>query len=509
MGERKASLELYIAVLACIVQSMQYGIGLGMVNNCATPVKEFIGKIKPNADISYLWSIVVSSFALGGIFGGLLAGPIVNKLGSKKTMVLNDVVFMIGGILLAYTARYEYIIAGRILLGFGSGMCCTCVPNYVNEVCPTSKLKGALGIGHQAFITFGVFLINVLGMSTVLGNERYWRYIYGSPLVVGILHLFLVLFLCPETPYELVKRKQYEEARNVLCVLRDSKSDANRIEEELSSIIAEHKETEKRDMVVASTDIDHESMPLNQTSESATTNLSIFQQLRLVCCDSYYTLPFLSAMLMHISQQLSGINAIIFFSSELFMKVLVNDTQNSASADNNEISNELKAQISTSVLMFVGFFPSFITPKLMTIYGRKPLMLTSFLGMFTFHFLFVVTLFFRGKAWQLIGLASTVVFMLFFQIGAGPIPWMIANELAPVKTREATQGIGCFVNWSIVFLLGLEFESIKQGVGEKGVFSFFAAMCGIFFVAIWYTLPETKGKSREYIDSYYAKLIRR
>ncbi len=144
------------------------------------------------------WSWVVSIFAIGGIVGGLLGGPLVNYLGPKWCQLGNNLVWFAGGLCLALSPENSsgviVLLVGRFICGIATGISCSAVPMYVNDVSPT-HVRGAFGVFHQLFITIGILVSSVLSMDTLLGTTSLWRILYGFFLVPAALNCGMLTHL--------------------------------------------------------------------------------------------------------------------------------------------------------------------------------------------------------------------------------------------------------------------------------------------------------------------------
>lgn len=145
----------------------------------------------------FMWSLIVSLYALGGAFGGAAGGPAAGALGYKKAMLVDNIFWIAAGLLQALappgSAAGPYmLIAGRLLCGFAAGFACACVPPYIIDIAPDAY-RGVMGIMHQLFVVLGVLIATILGMQAILGNASLWWlgwgiYVLPAAINFGMQH---------------------------------------------------------------------------------------------------------------------------------------------------------------------------------------------------------------------------------------------------------------------------------------------------------------------------------
>ncbi|XP_078268917.1 solute carrier family 2, facilitated glucose transporter member 5-like isoform X2 [Rhinoraja longicauda] len=207
---------LLAAVLACFGSSMPYGYNLAVVNSPTQYIKDFYNNTiqeRYNHSISthglvLMYSVTVSIFAIGGLFGALLVGLLISKFGQKSTLVYSTLLVFLAGLLMGLSRMLrspEMVILGRFMTGIHSGISLSVVPMYLGEIAP-KNLRGFLGLIPTIFICLGVFAAQVLGLKEVLGQEQYW------PLLLSLVALPALVELCflpwfPESPRYLMIQK--------------------------------------------------------------------------------------------------------------------------------------------------------------------------------------------------------------------------------------------------------------------------------------------------------------
>jgi SP family facilitated glucose transporter-like MFS transporter 1 len=191
-------------------------------------------------------------------------------------------VFLFGA---KYAGSWHMLVVGRLIIGINSGLNAGLAPMYLSEISPTA-LRGAVGTMYQLIITISILLAQILGMTNVLGNDAGWPFLLGLTIIPGFLQLATLPF-CPESPKFLLLDKDNEEgATNALTWLRGSQDVTNEMDEMKN---------------------EHESMKLlpKVTLKEMITNGAL-------------RAPLIISVMMMLAQQLSGINAAIFFSTSIF-----------------------------------------------------------------------------------------------------------------------------------------------------------------------------------------------
>ncbi|VDL69852.1 unnamed protein product [Nippostrongylus brasiliensis] len=204
--------SLAFAIFSVTLGSFQFGYHIGCVNAPGEMITAWIQEShqglfnqtldKTGADLT--WSVAVSMFAVGGMFGGLISGWLADKVGRR------------GGLL--YNNLFAFIAAAMMGLAKPLGLTCI-VPMYLAETSPTN-LRGMLGSLHQLLVTISILVSQIFGLPYILGNTERWPLIFAFTVVPAVLQV-ITLPLIPESPkYTLCVRGQQEKATRDLKKLR-------------------------------------------------------------------------------------------------------------------------------------------------------------------------------------------------------------------------------------------------------------------------------------------------
>ncbi|XP_022673190.1 glucose transporter type 1-like isoform X3 [Varroa destructor] len=280
---------LVLAIFASVPGMFQFGYNIGVVNAPQKIIEDFIqdvyvrrgSRIGPSS-AGWLLAITVSIFCIGGMAGGFSGGVVANRFGRKGGMLANNALGIAGGLLMGLAkpcSSFELLILGRLVIGFNCGLNTALVPMYLLEISPL-PLRGGLGTVSQVGVTVGMLLSQILGLPVILGTKDGWPYLLAIAVVPAVLQLAL-LPLCPESPrFLLFTRNQERAAREALEKLRCTPLIEEDIEEMRAEDMQEHRET----------------------------HVTVIQVLR----DRTLQVPLLIGIVMHLSQQLSGINAFLY-----------------------------------------------------------------------------------------------------------------------------------------------------------------------------------------------------
>ncbi|XP_066538434.1 solute carrier family 2, facilitated glucose transporter member 3 [Hoplias malabaricus] len=486
--------HLLLCICTAAIGSLQFGYNSGVINAPYEKVQAFFknvtlvrrGEPMENCNVTYLWSFAVAIFSAGGMVGALCVGAMVNKFGRRKSMILCNVLAVIGGGLMGLSKAcesYEMVIIGRLVIGLFCGLYTGLTPMYIGELAPTN-LRGAIGTVHQLGIVIGILIAQILGLEALLGSQSLWPLLLGLTVIPALLQT-VMLFFCSESPrYLLINLQQEEQARQVLTRLRGH--------EDIEDDIREMKE---------------EAMKV--AMEKRVTIPELFR-------NPIYRQPIIIAIVMNLSQQFSGINAVFYYSTEIFQSAGVS----------KPIYATIGAGVVNTVFTVVSLF-------LVERAGRRTLQMFGLGGMaicalvMTIALQLVVlpctapaeiscgapvvkacnsttTVNSGTPVMSYIAIIAVFGFVASFEIGPGPIPWFIATELFSQGARPAAVAVGGCSNWTANFLVGQCFPILLSLCGPY-VFIIFLVLLIFFLLFTYFRVPETKGRTFEDIASGFAK----
>ncbi|XP_056141613.1 solute carrier family 2, facilitated glucose transporter member 1 [Lampris incognitus] len=464
--KKKVTCYLVYCVCTAVIGSLQFGYNTGVINAPEKELRDFLRNVSTErygepfstGTNTMVWSFAVAVFSVGGMVGSLSVGAIVNKFGRRRSMLMSNVLALLGGALMGLSnlsRSFEMIIFGRLAIGLYCGLVTGLTPMYVGEISPTA-LRGAFGTLHQLAVVIGILVAQILGLDSLLGSESLWPLLLALTALPGILQAVMLTF-CPESPrYLLISLHQEEEAEKVLVRLRGSEDVSDDIQEM-------RKEANKMAM------------------EKKVSIPELFRS-------PVYRQPIIIAIVLQLSQQLSGINAVFYYSTGIF--------------ETAGVSQPIYATIGAGVVNTVFTVVSlFLVEKA----GRRTLHLIGLAGMAISALLMTISLSLVTKTPSLSYLAIVAVFgfVASFEMGPGPIPWFIVTELFSQGPRPAAIAVAGFSNWTANFLVGLTFPKLQEWCGSY-VFIIFIIFLILFFIFTFLRVPETKGRTFDDIAQGFA-----
>jgi len=379
---------------------------------------------------------------IGTIVGAMSAGIPGQKWGGRETLRLLAVFYVLSALGCAFAWNWYVLLAARFIGGLGIGGSSVLGPVYIAELAP-AKLRGRLVGLFQINIVIGILLAyfsNYCIARMGLGAAE-WRWQFGVAALPAVLFL-VMLFGIPPSSRWLVTQNRVEEARSVLQLMG-----------------AENPEAELREIV--------ESIHLErlQTSEP------LFAWK--------YRLPIFLAISIGTFNQLSGINAILYYLNDIF-----------AAAGFSKMSGDLQAVAVGSMNLVATLLAMTVIDKL----GRKTLLLIGSVG--TAGCLAGVSGVFFTESHQSYLLWLLVAYIAFFAISQGAVIWVYIGEVFPNRVRAKGQALGSSSHWIMNAIIAYTFPQLAKSSGAYPFVLFSAMMVVQFFVVLFF-YPETKGVTLE------------
>ncbi|KHJ89440.1 MFS transporter, SP family [Oesophagostomum dentatum] len=463
---------LAFAIFSVTLGSFQFGYHIGCVNAPGEMItawfqdshKNLFSSDMDKAGADLAWSVAVSMFAVGGMFGGLISGWLADKVGRRGGLLYNNLFAFIAAALMGLAKPlgvYPMMILGRLFIGFYCGLTCI-VPMYLAECSPVN-LRGMLGSLHQLIVTVAILISQILGLPYILGTIDRWPLIFGFTVVPSVIQV-ITLPLIPESPrYTLCVRGQPDKAAKDLKRLRG--------QEDVSAEMEVYRE---------------EAAAGSAAAEAKPSMVDMFRGSLLW--------PMTIAIMMMLAQQLSGINVAMFYSTVIFKQAGLS-TEGAVYAT---IGMGAVNVVMTLVSVYLVDHPKF---------GRRLLMLMGLTGMCISTVLLVLALSLtaNGHQWASYGaIVFVLLFVISFATGPGSIPWFFVSEIFASSARGNANSIAVMVNWTANLLVGLSFLSLNNALAQYS-FLVFTAFLAFFIFFTWRFVPETKGKSVEEITATFEK----
>lgn len=393
--------------------------------------------------------LFTSCLFLSGAVAAMVGSYTCKRYGRKATMIAGGFAFLVGTALVALAIHMAMLVLGRVVLGIGVGLATQATPLYLSEMAPY-RLRGALNIMFQLAVTVGILAAQLINYGTQNLKPYGWR-ISLAMGAVPALTLFFGSMLLPDTPNSLVQRGRADDGRKVLQRIRGT----DNVDVEFEDIC--------------------EAVRLSNQVKS--------NPYRTICRRRYWPQLVIS-VLIPMFQQLTGINAIMFYAPQLFQAA-------GQGAD--------AALLSTVITGAVNVVSTFVAILAVDRLGRRFLFLEGGVQMFVCEIAvaFLVKANFEGGSGTNTHLADAIIALICIYVAGfawswGPLGWLVPSEIQPLETRAAGTGINTFVNFMFTFVIGQAFLSILCTM-KWGTFLFFAGFVLLMTLFVLLCVPETKG----------------
>lgn len=384
--------------------------------------------------------VVMTTALWGTIIGAIFGGIPTDKIGRKKTLLWIGVFYTISALGSALANDPYSFALFRLIGGIGVGASTIAAPAYISEIAPPKDRGKLVGL-YQFNIVFGIliaffsnFLLNGIG-------DDDWRWMIGVEAIPAIIYTLFVLSV-PKSPRWLLSKFRNQEARAVL-----QRIDPNRDAEALMlKIQADHLTKIQRETIF----------------------------------DKKYRFPLILAFLIAFFNQLSGINAFLYYAPRIF--------EEAGLGESTALLSSIGIGFTNLVFTLLGVY---LIDKL----GRKQLMYFGSVG-------YIISLGLVSCAFFLewSGLAVPIFLFLFIAshaIGQGAVIWVFISEIFPNHLRSSGQSFGSSVHWVLAAIIPSLIPVLFSAIGAGAVFAFFAFMMVVQLLFVAFVMPETKGISLE------------
>jgi SP family galactose:H+ symporter-like MFS transporter len=415
-----------------------------------------IAVASPSLERSFPMSAVENGFMiaavpLGALAGAVIAGRLTERLGRRRVLMLAAALFTVGALAAAAVQAVWMLMLARLVLGLAIGVAAVVAPLFIAEAAPL-RIRGALVSTYQLAITAGIVLSYLTGL--VVTDEASWRVMFALGAVPGITFLIGLCFL-PESPRWLLLRDRESDAKASLVRLRGQ---AAGIDGEIAAI---------RATVAAE----------RRVASQATSIMAPWIRPALIVGTVLFFL-----------QQLSGINAVIYYAPTIFQH-----------AGLSSGSTQVMATIGVGV---VNFLVTILAMTLIDRWGRRPLLIAGFVGTAATLLLIAVAVLARDTFPSWIVVLALFGYIASFAISLGPLPHLMMAEVFPLSVRGAGMSIASMSNWGFNFIVVFLFPLMLNAIGLAGAFTVFAIVClgGVLFTIV--KVPETRNVSLEDIEAH-------
>jgi sugar porter (SP) family MFS transporter len=401
--------------------------------------------------IQHLWGLnsvsqgfTVASSLFGTILGSLIAASPAQRYGRKKVLNAIAILYLLSAIGCASTPIWALFVTFRFIGGIAVGASSVVGPMYISEISP-AYIRGRLAGSFQLNIVIGIFIAYVSNYFFAGSGPNSWRWMLGIMVIPAGLFAMLLRTI-PESPRWLVLNNRDEEAKAIFA--RTGEHDA-------VELIKEEHELSKHGV-----------------------KESLF--------NGKYRKPILFAVVLAMFNQLSGINAILYYAPRIFQMAGFSQSQ---------------AFLQPIFIGAANLLFTLIAMSVIDKFGRKTLLIVGSVGMIIFLALTAIAFNNSGSSGSFV-IVYLIGFIAFFAFSQGAVIWVFISEIFPNSVRSQGGALGSFTHWFMACVISFTFPVIVEGSEKGGFYSFifYSVMMLLNLLFTWRVLPETKGKSLENIQ---------
>lgn len=393
--------------------------------------------------------LMTAAVPLGALFGALIAGRLVERIGRRKSLLIAACLFIFGALLSSLISAVWMLSTARLVLGLAVGLAAVVAPLYISETSPPAK-RGMLVSVYQLAITLGI-----LGAYTVgYAFSDSWRTMFAIGMLPGIA-LLIGMYCLPDTPRWLARNRSRGDALAALARMRNLPDTDKRV-------VAEYEEV---------------------TSDTSHGKGTIADLLGPIARPALVV-----AVGLFLLQQLSGINAVIYYAPTVLHEAGFSDT-----------STQLLATIGIGA---INVLMTFAGMALIDRIGRRSLLLLGFAGTALSLGLIAIAAGTQAESLDTLALIGLFLYIAAFAASIGPLPWVMMSEIFPSNVRGIGMSAASLTNWGFNFVVVFSFPVLVSSIGLAGVFGVYAVACVVGIVFTLRYVPETSGISLEDIERH-------
>ena len=437
---KNSSSKLFLWSITAALAGFLFGFDTVVISGAEQTIQE-LWELSPA-----LHGLAMSMALWGTVLGSLIGSWPTDRFGRKKTLLWIGILYLVSAVWSAMATDVHSFMVARFIGGLGVGISTVAAPLFISEIAPADK-RGRLAGMFQFNIVFGILV--AFASNATLGSigDDAWRWMLGVEAIPALIYS-LLCFCLPESPRWLIGRRG--DRTGGITVLKminpsDSESDIEAKADEIAAV----------------------------SHEAASTGGFWTKRLKT---------PIKLAFLIAFFNQLSGINAILYFAPRIF--------EMTGLGDKAALLQSIGIGVTLLVFTFVGLW---LIDKL----GRRSLL---YIGSFGYiASLGLCSWAFIAENFAIIP-ACIFAFIAAHAIGQGTVIWVFISEIFPNRHRAQGQSLGSFTHWIFAALLTLFFPSMVTAFSPEIVFGFFAFMMVLQLLWVKLVVPETKGRTLEQIE---------
>ena len=438
LGLGKRGYALMIAIAAAL-GGLLFGYDTSVISGAILFLRQQFHLTSVETEVAV--GIVLAGAAMGAGFAGFFG----DRYGRKPVLIFNAILFGIFAVVTGMANGLALFLAARFVVGLAVGMTSMLTPLYIAELAPP-KIRGALVTLNQLAIVTGIVVAYYVDY--LFSGSSNWRAMFISAVIPSVI-LLVALFFLPESPRWLVVRQRVDEAFRILERV-ESTEDARRHLEELQEV-TEVDKLRFRDLF-----------------------------------GERFKKPLLIGVGLAIFQQITGVNAIIYYTPTILQM--------------GGFKSASSAILATVLVGGVNLVMTIVALFLLDRVGRRPLLLIGIAGM-AISLTSLGYLFGATHVSRVAILTGVLVYLACFAIGLGPIFWLLISEIYPTTIRGQAMSVASVTIWVSDLLVSVTFLSLIGAAGARFCFWIYAAASVAAFVFAFRLVPETKGRTLEEIEA--------
>lgn len=444
---------LVVVLLLVLLAGMLFGYDQGVISGALVSMKAALS-------LSALMLEVVTSWVtLGALFGALAGGELADRLGRKHAVLIAGVIFTVGSFVEALAPGTVVLVVGRLIVGLGVGMAAVAAPLYAAELAPPA-LRGRFISAYQLAVAGGIFIAYLV--DGWLAKDGAWRWMLGLSAAPGLV-LVAIALVSPQSPRWLLRVGRRPEAVAQMRKIHPGVDPDPAIDAIFATLAQDRGRASWAEVFGAQ-----------------------------------WRRPLLVGVGLAVFQQITGINAIIYYADQIFQAA-------------GFTTPAAQTTVTTWAVGGVNVAATFIAIAFIDRLGRRKLLLAGLFGM-------ALSLAVVGTAFEfsvgaahpatpsaagIVTLAALVVFIACFAFSMGPVVWTVINEIFPGHIRGRAVAVATATNWAAAFSVSQVFLSLIDAIGNALTFWLFASFCVLGWIWIFRAVPETKGRSLEQIQQLW------
>ncbi|CAH0520052.1 unnamed protein product [Peronospora belbahrii] len=443
--------QLRLAAWIVSISSFMWGFGAAVLNLCIVP--NAVGSILVDINLTTTEQERATALVVVGcLFSALLTGGVGARVGLKTTILVNNVLYIIGSTVCALATSKHELYIGRLLVGLASGVVTNTVPVLLTEISPVAS-RGMITSLHQLSLTIGMLVSTVLGFFVILNVPSGWRYLNGFMVLPPLMQCLSMSFM-PESLWWLMKNRSRDECRAMMIYLRpNNQKDA--IEAEMLEIarVIEHRRHEP-----------HVSF------------LNLLEHKKVM----------MTGTILVFFQAMTGINTVMLYSAKIF-----------------HFAGVTNPFVATAVVSVTNVGVTIVSARFVDLYGRRPLLIVGTT---------IMTIALCALSWSLlylndnlelqgmVAVSSVLMFVVGFAVGLGAVVWVMLGDITPVHIRTRAFAFYMIVSYicNIVIAIGtlsaINFLGRGSNPEKNGIAKLYLILSGVAAVCllyVYYFVEET------------------